>query len=201
MLDKLLIGLLRLLTGASARSKGFAFEPERQRIFYANHSSHLDTLLLWSQIPGDQRPRVHPAAAKDYWWSSPFKTYLAENVFRAVPVIRKREGSGEDPLAVLHDVLNKGESLIIFPEGTRGHAEEPAPFKAGLYNLAQKFPHVVLVPAWINNVQRVMPKGEVVPVPVLCSVTFGAPLRLEPGEERRSFLDRARNAVVALRDI
>jgi 1-acyl-sn-glycerol-3-phosphate acyltransferase len=88
-----------------------------------------------------------------------------------------------------------------FPEGTRGNAEEPQPFKAGLYNLTCRFPEVVLVPAWINNVQRVMPKGEVVPVPILCSVTFGAPIRLEPGEERRAFLDRARLAVMALRDV
>nr|MBP7456836.1 1-acyl-sn-glycerol-3-phosphate acyltransferase [Ottowia sp.] len=83
----------------------------------------------------------------------------------------------------------------------RGHAAEPQAFKAGLYNLALRFPDVVLVPAWIANVQRVMPKGEVVPVPVLCSVTFGAPIRLEPGEERRAFLDRARAAVIALRDV
>jgi 1-acyl-sn-glycerol-3-phosphate acyltransferase len=90
----------------------------------------------------------------------------------------------EDPLQPLFDALEHGDSLIIFPEGTRGNAEEPQPFKAGLYNLTCKFPEVVLVPAWINNVQRVMPKGEVVPVPILCSVTFGAPIRLEPGEER-----------------
>ena len=101
----------------------------------------------------------------------------------------------------MFDALENGDSLIIFPEGTRGNAEEPQPFKAGLYNLTCKFPEVVLVPAWINNVQRVMPKGEVVPVPILCSVTFGAPIRLEEGEERRAFLDRARLAVMALRDV
>jgi hypothetical protein len=59
----------------------------------------------------------------------------------------------------------------------------------------------VLVPAWIDNIQRVLPKGEVVPVPILCSVTFGAPIRLEEGEDRRHFLDRARDAVIALRDV
>jgi 1-acyl-sn-glycerol-3-phosphate acyltransferase len=106
-----------------------------------------------------------------------------------------------DPLAPLIEAIEGGDSIILFPEGTRGHAEEPQPFKAGLYNLALKFPQVVLVPAWINNVQRVMPKGEVVPVPILCSVTFGEPIRLEPGEERRAFLDRARQAVIALREI
>jgi 1-acyl-sn-glycerol-3-phosphate acyltransferase len=97
--------------------------------------------------------------------------------------------------------LEGGASIILFPEGTRGNADEPQPFKAGLYNLALRFPQVVLVPAWINNVQRVMPKGEVIPVPVLCSVTFGAPMALQIGEDRRAFLDRARQTVMALRDV
>ena len=99
------------------------------------------------------------------------------------------------------DALESGDSIIIFPEGTRGNAEEPQPFKSGLYSLAQRFPQAVLVPAWIDNIQRVMPKGEVVPVPILCSVTFGAPIQLEADEERRAFLDRARAAVIALREL
>ncbi|WP_395320073.1 lysophospholipid acyltransferase family protein [Variovorax sp. UC74_104] len=106
-----------------------------------------------------------------------------------------------DPLAPLVEALRSGDSIIIFPEGTRGHTGEPQKFKSGLYTLATMFPEVVLVPAWIDNVQRVMPKGEIVPVPILCSVTFGAPIRVEEGEERRPFLDRARAAVIALRDV
>ena len=96
--------------------------------------------------------------------------------------------------------MESGDSVILFPEGTRGNQEEPQSFKSGLYNLALKFPQVVLVPAWINNVQRVMPKGEVVPVPILCSVTFGAPIALAENEDRRTFLTRARQAVLSLRD-
>jgi 1-acyl-sn-glycerol-3-phosphate acyltransferase len=99
------------------------------------------------------------------------------------------------------EALRHGDSLVIFPEGTRGHAAEPASFKSGLYALAQAFPDVQLIPAWIDNVQRVMPKGEVVPVPILCTVTFGAPIALQPDEERRTFLDRARAAVIALREV
>lgn len=109
--------------------------------------------------------------------------------------------TASDPLAPLVEALRSGDSIIIFPEGTRGHTGEPQKFKSGLYTLASMFPEVVLVPAWIDNVQRVMPKGEIVPVPILCSVTFGAPIRVEPGEERRPFLDRARAAVIALRDV
>ena len=106
-----------------------------------------------------------------------------------------------DPLEPLVEALQSGDSIILFPEGTRGFAPDPQPFKAGLFNLALQFPQVVLVPTWIHNVQRVMPKGEVIPVPVLCSVTFGAPMQVEAGEERRAFLDRARLNVIALRDI
>ncbi|WP_084651471.1 lysophospholipid acyltransferase family protein [Ottowia thiooxydans] len=195
----LLLGIVRLLTGAQARWYGAPPKAE-QRIYFANHQSHADLVMIWAALPEELRGITRPIAAKDYWTKSNFRRWITTSVFNAVYVERERKGD-EDPLQPLIDALTSGDSLIIFPEGTRGNAPEPQPFKAGLYNLAQKFPEVVLVPAWINNVQRVMPKGEVVPVPVLCSVTFGVPIRLEPDEERRSFLDRARQAVIALRDI
>ncbi|MBH1964963.1 MAG: 1-acyl-sn-glycerol-3-phosphate acyltransferase [Comamonadaceae bacterium] len=195
----LLLGFVRLLTGAQARWHGAPPKAE-QRIYFANHQSHADLVMIWAALPEELRGITRPIAAKDYWTKSNFRRWITTSVFNAVYVERERKGD-EDPLQPLIDALTSGDSLIIFPEGTRGNAPEPQAFKAGLYNLAQKFPDVVLVPAWINNVQRVMPKGEVVPVPVLCSVTFGAPIRLEPGEERRAFLDRARQAVIALRDV
>ena len=193
-----LLGFVRLLTGAQARWYGSPPKAE-QRIYFANHQSHADLVMIWAALPEELRSITRPIAARDYWTKSDFKRWITTAVFNAVYVDRERQGD-EDPLQPLIDALQSGDSLIIFPEGTRGHAAEPQAFKAGLYNLALRFPDVVLVPAWIANVQRVMPKGEVVPVPVLCSVTFGAPIRLEPGEERRAFLARARAAVVALRD-
>ena len=195
----LLLGFVRLLTGAQARWLGCPPKAE-QRIYFANHQSHADLVMIWAALPEELRSITRPIAARDYWTKSDFKRWITTAVFNAVYVDRERQGD-EDPLQPLIDALQSGDSLIIFPEGTRGHAAEPQAFKAGLYNLALRFPDVVLVPAWIANVQRVMPKGEVVPVPVLCSVTFGAPIRLEPGEERRAFLDRARAAVIALRDV
>ena len=194
-----LLGFVRLLTGAQARWYGSPPKAE-QRIYFANHQSHADLVMIWAALPEELRSITRPIAARDYWTQSDFKRWSTTAVFNAVYVDRERQGD-EDPLQPLIDALQSGDSLIIFPEGTRGHAAEPQAFKAGLYNLALRFPDVVLVPAWIANVQRVMPKGEVVPVPVLCSVTFGAPIRLEPGEERRAFLDRARAAVIALRDV
>jgi 1-acyl-sn-glycerol-3-phosphate acyltransferase len=169
-----------------------------QRIYFANHQSHLDWVLIWAALPKDLRAQTRPIAAKDYWTASPFKHWLTREVFHAVYVARQRTDD-EDPLEPLVEALKNGDSLVIFPEGTRSSKGEPQAFKSGLYHLAEQFPGVQLIPAWIDNVQRVMPKGEVVPVPILCTVTFGAPMRLEAGEDKRAFLERARDAVIALR--
>jgi len=199
LMSQFLLGLVRVLTGAQARWYGCPPKAE-QRIYFANHQSHADLVMIWAALPEELRSITRPIAAKDYWTKSPFKQWITTAVFNAIYVERGRTAD-QDPLEPLIDALERGDSIIIFPEGTRGNAEEPQPFKAGLYNLAQRFPQVVLVPAWIDNIQRVMPKGEVVPVPILCSVTFGAPIELGAGEERREFLDRARQAVIALRDV
>ncbi len=194
-----LASLARLITGAQGHWHGAAPEAV-QRIYFANHQSHFDWVLIWAALPRDLRAATRPIAARDYWTSSPLRHWITREIFNAVYVSRERRDD-EDPLEPLLTALRNGDSLVIFPEGTRGHAAEPAAFKSGLFALAQAFPEVQLVPTWIDNVQRVMPKGEVVPVPILCTVVFGAPIALAPGEERRAFLDRARSAVIALRAI
>ena len=193
-----LLGLIRLLTGAQARWQGCPPKAE-QRIYFANHQSHADLVLMWAALPKELRSITRPIAAKDYWTKTAFKRWITSAVFNAIYVDRVKTGD-QDPLEPLIKALTNGDSIILFPEGTRGNQEEPQHFKSGLYNLAVKFPHVVLVPAWINNVQRVMPKGEVVPVPILCSVTFGAPIVLQEGEDRSAFLTRARQSVLDLRE-
>ncbi len=189
--------IARLITGAQGHWIGTPPKAE-QRIYFANHQSHFDWVLIWAALPRDLRAITRPIAARDYWTATPFKRWLTTEVFNAVYVSRTR-ADDEDPLEPLADALRNGDSLVIFPEGTRGVRVEPMPFKSGLYHLAEQFPDVPLVPAWIDNVQRVMPKGEVVPVPILCSVSFGTPTRLATGEDKRDFLDRARAAVLAMR--
>jgi 1-acyl-sn-glycerol-3-phosphate acyltransferase len=195
----LLAGIARTVTGAQGHWKGCPPMAE-QRIYFANHQSHLDWVLIWAALPGELRARTRPIAAKDYWTATPLKHWITREVFNAVYVNRQRTDD-EDPLAPLQAALAAGDSLVIFPEGTRSAGGDPQPFKSGLYHLAQQFPQARLIPAWIDNVQRVMPKGEVVPVPILCTVTFGTPIAVAEGEDKRAFLDRARQAVIALRPV
>ena len=189
----------RLITGAQGHWLGCPPKAE-QRIYFANHQSHFDWVLIWAALPRELRATTRPIAAREYWTSTPLKHWITREIFNAVYVNRERSAD-EDPLEPLMDALRHGDSLVIFPEGTRGSKGAPAPFKAGLYHLAEAFPLVPLIPAWIDNVQRVMPKGEVVPVPILCSVNFGTPLALLAGEDKRVFLERARAAVVALDEV
>ncbi|MDM4766273.1 lysophospholipid acyltransferase family protein [Pelomonas sp. SE-A7] len=192
--------LARLITGAQGHWKGCPPTAE-QRIYFANHQSHFDWVLIWAALPRELRAQTRPIAARDYWTASPFKTWLTRDVFNAIYVSRSRATPDEDPLEPLVEALSHGDSLVIFPEGTRSNKGDPQAFKAGLFHLAEQFPDVKLIPTWIDNVQRVMPKGEVVPVPILCTVTFGEPLQIEPGEDKRAFLERAREAVMAQRPV
>ena len=187
--------IARLITGTQGHWKGCPPKAE-QRIYFANHQSHFDWVLIWAALPRDLRSSTRPIAARDYWAATPFRRWLTSEVFHAVYVSRQRTDD-QDPLEPLIEALGQGDSIVIFPEGTRSQGGPPQAFKSGLYHLAQRFPQVQLIPAWIANVQRVMPKGEVVPVPILCTVTFGAPLELGPDEDKGSFLTRAREAVMA----
>jgi 1-acyl-sn-glycerol-3-phosphate acyltransferase len=190
------VGLVRLLVGAYARWVGC--QPENvQRLYFANHSSHIDTLALWSALPVRLRARTRPVAANDYWGSGP-RRYLATRVLRAVLIDRTRADRTIDPLAPLAAALGRGDSLILFPEGTRGRERLPGPFKSGLYRLSQEFPAVQLIPVYLENLHRCMPKGAILPIPITCTVRFGTPLSLRQGESKEDFLARARDAVIGL---
>jgi 1-acyl-sn-glycerol-3-phosphate acyltransferase len=192
----LLVGVVKLLVGAYARWVGSAPGPA-QRIYFANHTSHIDTLAIWSSLPRDLRRRTRPIAARDYWGSG-VKKYIATRGFGAVLIDRTRENPESDPLEPLRASLREGDSLIIFPEGTRGTSATPAAFRSGLFRLAGEFPTVELIPVYLDNLHRSLPKGALLPVPVVCTVRFGAALALQPGESKESFLSRARDAVIAL---
>lgn len=197
MIGTLVASVTRLLTGARAHWRGCAPEPV-QRVYFANHASNLDFVLLWASLPSALRRRARPVAAQDYW-RGPLRGWLAGRVFRAVLIERRQVTRQSNPLRPMLDALAAGESLIIFPEGTRNPGGEVGEFKPGLFHLAKARPEAEFVPVFIENLNRVLPKGEVLPVPILCSVNFGAPLRLADTETKPQFLTRAREALISLR--
>jgi len=197
LIGRLICGFARAITGARARWLGCAPEPT-QRIYYANHSSHADFALIWSSLPGPLRRRTRPVAGADYWLKSGFRRYIGQDVFNAVLIDRDKSTRTDDPVQQIVAALDGGDSLIVFPEGTRNPDEGLLPFKSGIYHVAKLRPAVDLVPVWIENLNRVMPKGEILPVPLLCTVTFGAPLRVAAAEDKTAFLTRTRDALLAL---
>ena len=191
--------LVKLLVGAYPRWLGCKPVPV-QRIYFANHTSHVDTLAIWAALSSSLQKHTRVVAAYDYWGKSKFKRYIALQGLNAVFVKRAREDrTDEDPLKPLYDALAQGDSLIIFPEGTRNKEATPQTFKAGIYHLAQHFPQVELVPVYLENLNRIMPKGAFWPVPLVCTARFGTPIFLADGEDKDVFLERARQAVIATR--
>jgi len=187
----------RLLTGTQARWMGC--EPaDKPRIYFANHTSHMDFVLLCSALPPHFRMKTRPVAASDYWNHGTVRRYMIHQVFRGVLVDRRGAARIVNPIEPMIEALDQGESLILFPEGTRGAGEEIQSFKCGIFHLAKARPHVELIPVWMDNAYRVMPKGALVPVPLLCSVTFGTPTFVRQDEAKESFLARIRQEVVEL---
>jgi 1-acyl-sn-glycerol-3-phosphate acyltransferase len=194
MIDELLAKSIRLVSGVQTRWIG-CHPDATQRIYFANHTSNLDFLLLWSVLPRQARRTVHPVAASDYWQKGRLRPFLARSVFRGILIERKKVTRSNNPLSPLIAVLRAGESLIIFPEGGRTIGPEMRPFKSGLYHLSRAMPALDLVPVYIDNANRVLPKGEFLPLPLICSVHIGAPIRPQPTESKEAFLTRARAAV------
>lgn len=170
----------------------------QQRVYLANHSSHLDFIVIWAALPAPLRHVTRPVAAKDYWEKSALRRYLAVEVYRAILIEREAISAHHNPIDLIAAEMG-ADSLILFPEGTRGRGNEMAPFKSGIYHLATKKPGLECVPVYLENLNRVLPKGEILPLPLLSSVSMGAPLFLEEGERKTAFLARLQAAVVNLK--
>lgn len=198
---RLLLALLaRFLSGASVR--WVDCQPDTcQRVYFANHTSHLDAVVIWAALPGPVRAVTRPVAAKDYWMANPVRRYLACEVFNALLIDRENIRLHQSPVIELLRSIGDRYSVIIFPEGGRSPGPDVAPFKSGLYYLAKHRPDLELVPVYLDNMNRILPRGEFLPVPLLTRVVFGPPIWLENGEPKQAFLERARQAVLRLREL
>lgn len=207
MIAPLLAALARLVSGATVRWVGC--QPDaRQRIYFGNHTSHLDFVVLWSALPPGVRALTRPVAAHDYWCRDKIRHGLVTKVFNGVLVERGGGAARSDDEIVqaartsvdrLVEALGDRHSLIVFPEGTRGTGDEVGPFKSGLYYLGLRVPEIELIPVYLENLNRILPKGELLPVPLLSSISFGPPMRLLDGESKEAFLKRARAQLCNLR--
>ena len=192
--------LARVVTAVRAIWDGVEPVPSR-RVYFANHASNGDFVLIWTVLPGFLRRQTRPVAAADYWLTSTLRRFIGREVFNAVLIERDPAARRSDPVGQMIEALDEGSSLIIFPEGTRNTGTEPLrPFKSGLFHLARQRPEIDLVPVWIENLNNVMPKGEIIPIPLICTVRFGAPLHLEANEDKAAFLQRSHDALMALKD-
>jgi 1-acyl-sn-glycerol-3-phosphate acyltransferase len=197
-------GLCRLVTGAQPRWLSDS-RSSAARVYFANHCSHLDTLVVWSTLPPERRAHTRPVAARDYWGMGAIRRYIANRVFHALLIDRKlatdkdiAERQRQETLDAMAAVLDGGDSLILYPEGTRGSGEAVQPFRAGLYHLARARPAVPLVPVYLGNLARIMPKGASMPVPMQGQVVFGPEMHIGAGEAKQLFLERCRTAVLSL---
>ena len=170
-------------------------------MYFANHTSHLDALVLWASLPSEVRNLTRPVAAKDYWEKGWVRRWLATRVFDALLIDRKEIKVHQSPVDLMLKAIGDTQSLIVFPEGHRNTAEDLDEFKSGLYYLAKKRPDLELVPVHLDNMNRVLPRGEFLPVPLLSCITFGPPMWLLNQEPKTDFLRRAREAVRRLRDV
>lgn len=200
MTGTLLAAIAKLLSGASVR--WIDCQPDTcQRVYFANHTSHLDALVVWSALPFNIRSLTRPVAAKDYWEKGRVRKYMATKVFDALLIDRREIKVHQSPVDLMIREMGNQKSLIVFPEGSRSVDGEIGEFKSGLYYLGKKRPDLELVPVHIDNLNRVLPRGEFLPVPLLSCITFGPPIWLERGEAKNDFLLRARAAVRRLKEI
>ncbi|VUZ22868.1 Uncharacterised protein [uncultured Comamonas sp.] len=196
---RLVVLAARLITGLRSQWHDNAAMSE-PTLYFGNHTSHGDFVLIWAGLPPELRGQTRPVAGQDYWQVSCLRSFIGADVFRALMIQRDAGTAGHDPIQQMAQVLYAGDSLIMFPEGTRNVGDTVLlPFKRGLYHLARECPQARLVPVWIDNIRRVLPKGTVLPVPLACTVHYGAPIRLHEGEDKTAFLARARQAMLDLR--
>ncbi|MEK7948905.1 lysophospholipid acyltransferase family protein [Luteolibacter soli] len=190
--------LVRLATGV--RLLGDIPEDGKRRIYFANHSSHLDFVVIWAALPGRQRAWTRPVAAAEYWEKTPLRRWLSTHIFKAVLIPRDlARMRSEDPLGKMLEAIDARADLIVFPEGTRSDTGEVGPFKPGLHHLATKRPETLLIPVFLENLSRILPKGEALPLPLMGQAMFGDPLPGPvEGESKHDFLERARDAVMHL---
>lgn len=200
ILKSLFILLAKFISGASVRWVGS--QPEKcQRVYFANHTSHLDAIVVWAALPSQLREQTKMVAARDYWDAGSIRRFIAKKIFNAILIEREQVTKRNNPIYTLLNEMGDEYSIVIFPEGGRGNGVEVNEFKSGIYYLAKKRPELELIPVYLDNMNRILPRGMILPVPMLSRLVFGPPIWVEKNERKEEFLERARLAVLKLKEL
>jgi len=156
-------------------------------IIVANHRSHADTIALLSLFDTSMIHRVRAVAASDYFSRDRLLNFIASRCLGTLALDRTARERGEDPLLPCLAALDRGEILIVFPQGTRGQDGVRLPFKKGIAHLAERRPQVPIIPVLLSGTEKVLPKGSVVPVPFRCDVNIGEEF-VHPTTSRDAFV-------------
>jgi len=198
---KSLIVLARMISGSTVLWYESQPDDSCQRVYFANHTSHLDALVIWAALPSVIREKTRMVAAQDYWDAGPIRRYISRSLLKAVLIERENVSLKNTPIKVMAEEMKDEYSLILFPEGGRSQDGMLGEFKSGLYYLCRRRPDLELIPIYLNNLNSIMPRGKALPVPMLSRVIFGPPMWLEMDERKESFLERTRNAILKLKKL
>ena len=169
-------------------------------IIVANHNSHIDTLLLMSLFSGTQILKIHPVAAADYFCNTKLKSFIFKTLMRLIPLQRKfGKTTKEELFKEINEALRAGETIIIYPEGTRGEDNSIKEFKSGVAHIAAMNPDVPVVPFYINGPDRILPKGTFLWVPFIADVYVAEGVKYD-GTPTKVFTERIKNIVTTLKE-
>ena len=188
----MLINLVRIFSGIIIRCKSDDYL-QGNAVFFANHTSHLDAMAILAALPGSLRRQVHPVAGLDYWQKNALRRFIAKNVLHCVLIDRRRAGAGS--FRQMTALLKEGDSLLIFPEGTRREDGNIGEFRSGMALLSDLVPEQRFIPVYLAGLNRTLPKGEYLPAPNMSKLIFGEALTRRKDESRDDFTARCRQAL------
>lgn len=189
--------LLLVIMGLNIRRRELL--PSRgPAVIVANHNSHLDVLALMTLFPLRMLPKIRPVAASDYFLRNRFLAWFSLKIMGIIPIERKVKGVHNDPLTGVVAAIERGDIVIVFPEGSRGDPERMGEFKNGVAHLARRCPDVPIHPVFLHGLGKALPRGEALLVPFFCDVFIGEPLVWESG--RGAFMTKLETRIKGLAD-